>query len=150
MPEKMPRNRKEIVKEIFQILSSPIESPVSALFSPSITSTSAHPNSPWELRAAVMPTETTDEVYFSTDGDDAELYIGSTRFGLDNEKEHLTSDWHQEDRPSHLPERKCQRTGLADFKKMRDQDNSKSTSPSTLSGKSLPEYHSKIGESISA
>ncbi|KAH7871083.1 uncharacterized protein C8R40DRAFT_1240090 [Lentinula edodes] len=60
--------------------------------SPSITSTSAHPlatNSPWELRAAVMPAKITDEVYFWIDGDDAELYIGSTRFGLDNEKERL-------------------------------------------------------------
>lgn len=36
-----------------------------------------------------MPVTITDEVYFWTDGDDAELYIGSTRFGLNNEKERL-------------------------------------------------------------
>ncbi|KAJ3876875.1 hypothetical protein F5051DRAFT_441111 [Lentinula edodes] len=36
-----------------------------------------------------MPAKITDEVYFWIDGDDAELYIGSTRFGLDNEKERL-------------------------------------------------------------
>ncbi|KAJ3914132.1 hypothetical protein F5877DRAFT_83107 [Lentinula edodes] len=102
MPEKMPRNRKEIVKEIFQILkyalalsselNYPIGSPVSALTNPSITSTSAHPlatSSPWDLHAAVMPAKITDEVYFWIEGDDAELYIGSTRFGLDNEKERL-------------------------------------------------------------
>ncbi|KAJ3807605.1 hypothetical protein EV368DRAFT_62198 [Lentinula lateritia] len=74
------------------VVGSPIGSPVSARASPSITSTSAHPlatNSPWELHAAVMPATITDEVYLWTDGDDAELYVGSTRFGLNNEKERL-------------------------------------------------------------
>ncbi|KAJ3859985.1 hypothetical protein EV359DRAFT_85790 [Lentinula novae-zelandiae] len=74
------------------VVGSPIGSPVLALASPSVTLTSVHPlasNSPWNLHAVVTPAEIKDEIYFWIDGDNAELYIGSRRFGLSNEKKCL-------------------------------------------------------------